>query len=1010
MSCPVCGAPSSASDTHCSRCGPVVRGVPEPTGETTFDAAAAPTGVARLGRVPSGIIARAFLAADQMFGPRYRIIRLLGEGGMGAVYEAEDLELGVRVALKVIRPDITADPDAASALERRFKRELLLARQVTHKNVVRIHDLGNVDGIKYISMTYVDGSDLATILRREGTLGVERALRIVRSIAAGLEAAHHAGVVHRDLKPANIMIDAEGEALIMDFGIARSSGPADQAAAASAPPAARAASAQPIVPGATAAMTTLGSQALDTTSRTTIVGTVSYIAPEQAAGKTVDHRADIYALGLIAYDLLTATRQAACAQDRMQELYGRMAAAPPALASVEPAVPAAVDRIVMRCVQPRAADRYQSTAELIADLDRLDENGNPLPVVRRVTRRLVTATAALVVAMLAGTYYVTWRAVAPPEQHEPVSLVIADFQNRTTDPAFDGTLEPMLKIALEDAGFISAYDRSVISRSLGVPPPELLDARAAQELAVKQGLAVVVSGSIERNGSGFEISMTATQAVSGNVIADVSDTATTREQVLAVATGLASAVRDALGDETSESDRRFAMETLSATSLEVVRDYAAAALAMSNAAYEEALAHFARAAQRDPTFGLAHAGMAIASRNLDRQQDAEKYIKEAVSHLDSMTERERYRTRGLFYMITGDSQQCAKEFGDLVARYAADASARNNLALCLTYLRNIPQALAEMQQVVKILPRRALYRENLALYAAYGGNFQMAEQEARAIENPSQFARVALAFAQLGQGRLLEARETYAAIGTMDTLGASYRASGLGDLAMYEGRFAEAARIFAEGAAADLASKDADRAANKFAALAHAELLRQRNAAAIAAAEKALAHTNAVKIRFLAARVFIEAGATETARALAAKLASELQPEPQAYAKILDGEMALKNGSARESVRALNEANALLDTWIGHFVLGRAFLEAGAFTQADSEFDRCIRRRGETLALFLDEEATYAYFPPVYYYQGRVREALNNARFAESYRAYVAIRGQSKEDPLLPEVRRRAGG
>ena len=123
----------------------------------------------------------------------------------------------------------------------------------------------------------------------------------------------------------------------------------------------------------------------------------------------------------------------------------------------------------------------------------------------------------------------------------------------------------------------------------------------------------------------------------------------------------------------------------------------------------------------------------------------------------------------------------------------------------------------------------------------------------------------------------------------------------------------------------------------------------------------------------------------------------------------VDGEAALKNGDARRAIKTLIEANTLFDTWMGHFDLGRAYLEAGAFTQADSEIDRCIKRRGEVLALFLDEEPTYGYLPPVYYYQGRVREGLNNKGFAESYRTYLTIRGQSKEDPLLPEVRRRAG-
>ena len=143
---------------------------------------------------------------------------------MGAVYQAWDAELGVSVAVKVIRPEITADPDAALDIERRFKRELLLARQVTHKNVVRIHDLGEIDGIKYITMAYINGSDLATVLKNDVKLPVQRALHIARGIVSGLVTAHDAGVVHRDLKPANIMVGAEDEPTIMDFGIARTSG------------------------------------------------------------------------------------------------------------------------------------------------------------------------------------------------------------------------------------------------------------------------------------------------------------------------------------------------------------------------------------------------------------------------------------------------------------------------------------------------------------------------------------------------------------------------------------------------------------------------------------------------------------------------------------------------------------------------------------------------------------------------------------------------------------------
>src|SRR5215471_13994144 len=209
------------------------------------------------------------LEAGQTFGSRYHIIRLLGVGGMGAVYHAWDAELGVSVAIKVIRPEIMADPGTGAEVERRFKRELLLARQVTHKNVVRIHDLGEISGIKYITMSFVDGIDLATRLKEDGKLPVPKVVRIARSVVSGLVAAHAAGVVHRDLKPANIMLDAaDSDALIMDFGIARSSGAVEVTSAISALPAHLRHEAEAMT---VAAPETRGS-----------VGTVEFMAPEQA--------------------------------------------------------------------------------------------------------------------------------------------------------------------------------------------------------------------------------------------------------------------------------------------------------------------------------------------------------------------------------------------------------------------------------------------------------------------------------------------------------------------------------------------------------------------------------------------------------------------------------------------------------------------------------------------------------------------------------------------------------
>ena len=898
---------------------------------------------------------------------RYRVKGLIGRGGMGVVYLVDDMALDREIALKVIRADIASSPETIE----RFKREIQLSSKVTHQNVLRVYDLGESEGAKFLTMEYVQGEDLSNIIKRDGRLPFDRVMHYFKQICAGLGVAHEQGVIHRDLKPHNVMIDPTDRVLLTDFGLAT------------------------VAEGSSAARS--GG----------IMGTPYYMSPEQARGEALDQRSDIYALGIMLYELLTGVVPFA-GGTVLEVMKRRLTEKPRPIAELNADLPDYIRQVVDKCLATDREERYATCEEILKDIYDATEGRRR----RRQTMAVLSLATVLVVgAVSASSWYVYQQKLAAAlKEHEPVTVLIADFQNETGDPAFNGTLEPMMKLALEGAGFISAYDRNGIRRTLGVRPPEKLDERATRELAAKQGVGVVLSGTVQRQGSRYGVSVKAVQAVTGNLITTASSRASNKDQVLGAATKLAGSVRVALGDRKPDSAQRFAMETLSATSLDVIRDYAGAMEALSRSRFDEALQGFSKAVARDPNFGLAHAGMAIASQNLDRPQDAKRYVTEAIRHLDVMTERERYRTRGMYYLLTSDYQACVKEYGDLISRYAADAAARNNRALCLTKLRDMPKAVDEMRQVVKILPNRALYRENLAQYLVYSGDFQGAEEQARAMPDPGLFGVLPLAFAQLGQGLVPQAIETFQALAQVDEQGASYTASGLGDVAIYEGRFSDAVRILREGAAADLENKDADRAAGKFVALADALLLRQQKGLAMAAAEKALANSQAVKIRFLAARVFVEAGAPAKAGALSAGLAAELQAEPQAYAGILEGLAALESNNPREAIKHLTDANALLDTWIGHFDLGRAYLEAGAFTQADSEFDRCIKRRGEALALFLDEEPTYRFFPAVYYYQGRVREGLRSAKFAESYRAYLDIRGRSAEDVLLPDVRRRAGG
>jgi tetratricopeptide (TPR) repeat protein len=310
-----------------------------------------------------------------------------------------------------------------------------------------------------------------------------------------------------------------------------------------------------------------------------------------------------------------------------------------------------------------------------------------------------------------------------------------------------------------------------------------------------------------------------------------------------------------------------------------------------------------------------------------------------------------------------------------------------------------------MQAVVDILPKRVLFRDNLSLYASYAGDFARAEKEARAVEEPDAYALLALGFAQLGQRQFPQAAETYRRLTAMNERGASLGASALGDLAASQGHFSDAVRILAEGVNRDLTATRPDGAAAKLIAIAHAEQSRGRRGAALDAAQQATTHSQAVKIRFMAARTFIEAGDVERARPIIAQLSTQPQLEPRAYAKILEGNILRQSGKARQAITVLQEANTLLNTWIGQFDLGRAQLEDGSLIAADSAFDRCIKRSGEALSLFLDEEPTFAYFPAAYYYQGRIRQQLKTEGFADAYRTYLGIRGQSKEDPLVKEAR-----
>ena len=920
------------------------------------------------------------LKPGMVLGNRYEIVSILGEGGMGAVYKARDRELDRLVAVKVIKPELAGYPE----LLQRFKQELILARKVTQRNVIRIFDLGDADGLKFITMEYVEGRDLKSLLTERGKLAPDEAVGIILQVCLALEAAHSEGVVHRDLKPQNIMIDAQGRALVMDFGIARSL--------------------------EFGGMTQTGA----------LIGTPEYMSPEQVKGEHVDARSDLFTLGIIFQELLVGKLpyQAATA---MASMYKRTSERAVPVRQLDPSVPAYLSEIVAKCLEIDPNARFQSARELHDALDSWRKGSGAtvrLRAVRWVRRglggwRWVTASAVLVLVGVTAFVLRNRLTLKTATAHAPVSVLVADFTNQTGDPIFDGTLEPMFNVALEGASFINAFNRGNARKlAQALPnPTSKLDEQPARLVAVSQGVSAVVTGELSRRGDQYSITAEALDSASGNVIAKTEVTAENKDAVLLAIPKLAAPIRKALGDTTPESVQLQASAgAFTAGSLEAVHLYGVAMEQQFAGNMEEAFQTFSKASELDPNFARAYSGMAATSGNLGREQDAEKYIKLAMEHVDRMTERERYRIRGLYYARTENWDKCIEEYSALVKLYPADNIGERNLASCYVFSRNMPKGMEEARKAVDLAPKDLGSRMNFALDACYSGDFQTCDREGREVHtlNPAyDEGSLVMAYAQLGQGQLSQAAETYGNLEMTGGRGASLTASGLANLALYEGRYKDAIQILEKSAAADVAAKEPDWAANDFAMLADADILKGDKQSALAAAQKALDNSQSAKIRFLAARAFVEGGDTAKGLKLADALGSELQAEPQAYAKMIQGEAALKEHDTQKALQLLTDAKKLVDIWIVHLDLGIVYLEAGAFAEADSEFDECIKRRGEILELFMDDMPTYSYLPPVYYYQGRDREGLKSPGFADSYRTYLSIREKAGEDPLLPEIRHR---
>lgn len=925
------------------------------------------------------------LRPGTLFGNRYQIIRSLGTGGMGAVYLAQDQEVDRAVALKVIRPELAGNP----AILRRFRQELVLARQVTHPNVVRIFDLGIAAGVRFISMEYVEGRQLSSVLEEQGKLPPKEAAGFILQVCRGLLAAHSQGVIHRDLKPANIMVDNEGRAVVMDFGIAR----AGAASGASLNDQSSTASQQ------SDSMTQLG----------VLVGTPIYMSPEQAKGQSVDARSDLFTIGIIFYELLTG-EVPFLGKSLKDTLRKRTEESPIGPSAIDSKIPKALNQIVLKCLRTNPADRYQDTSELIQALEGF------LGVARPASRWWKWTVAGLAGLLLgAAAFVITSR---PPQTtspaHQPLKILIADLENKTPDPVFTGALEPLLAFAMEDTSFIISYDRTR-AHAIGAelkPGTTVLDTAAARLVALREGVNVVISGSISEPGGRYRVTIEARDSSQGALIKSSEITVRDKNEVLQSIAKLTDPIRKALGDASPNSVKQAAAETFSAASLEAAQKYAQAQDAQQKGNWEDAVRLYEETLKLDPDSGRAYSGLASTLKNLGRRQEAQRFYELALTKLDRMSDREKYRTRGGYFLFMGKAQQALEQNEALVAAFPADTAGLTNLAYAHFLQRDMATAKRFSRQAVDIYPGNVLLRSNAGLFAMYAGDFDEAIRESQEILkiNPRfDKALLCIALAQLGQGKSAEARTTWQQLAAMDKDGASSSATGLADLALYEGRFTEVIKNLPSAIMADIDDKNVSEAGLKRIGLAQAYWAAGQKLKAVAAAEQALKDRMDEPVAFPAAEIFLNAELEQPAQAVADKLKSSFDAVPRAYAGVIEGLIAIKHKDYQGAVSALQAAQKLSDTWLGRLALARAYVEAGAYVEAESESDNAIQRRGETTAVFFDDEPSLRYLPAAYYYRARAREGLHVSSAGEDYRNFLGMKAQSESDALVADAKRRLG-
>ncbi len=864
---------------------------------------------------------------DQLVGrtlSHYRVVARLGGGGMGVVYKAEDTRLGRPVAIKFVSEEFSSEPDALH----RFAREAQAASALNHANIGTIYDVGEHGGRSFIVMEYLEGTTLEHRLA-SGSMPLNAVLDIAIQIADALDAAHAAGIIHRDIKPANIFIGTRDRVKVLDFGLAKMRAPVAHPA---------------------------DSSAIDRTELGVVMGTAAYMAPEQARGDRIDHRADIWSFGAVLHEMATGALPA------------------PGVRSQVDGAPE-LERIIAKCLAPNRELRYQQASELHSALDSLRGQPPTKAIAGRATyvRTLMVSLGIASVAAAAAAGAILYYA-GPSALTDRDTILVADFANATGDPVFDGTLRQGLAVQLQQSPFFSLVSDDRIGRTLGMmqqPADTRLTPEVAHAVCIRTASAAVLEGSISSLGSQYVLAVRATDCSTGDVLADEQIQVARKEEVLAALSQMSTSIRERLGESraTIEKYSRPLQEATTA-SLDAWKAFTTARQVYFSSGRARAQPLFERAIAIDPDFASAHAQLGVFYSNEGESALSRQSTIKAYELRHRTTDAERFFIEAVYdRQVTGNMDRELETLEAWAETFPRDPIPHGLLAGFATrstgrYEQGI--AAAERQYARDAEGGSALARVSKAYSELYLNRLDAAEATLRLAEESQlvseEFPVIRYFIAYLRGDRESMERQAALAKANRSTEDLVSHLEGL--------RLASSARIRDARQASTLAVSVAqqsgrlERAALLEAAAAVWEALYENATGARERAAAALAHSRGREVDYAAAFALATSGGVEQARALTEDLARDYPEDTSVqfmYLPTLRALVELSSGDPQAALQSLQTAsrfdlaqggvgfNAHFGKLYSIYVRGLAYLAMEQPAQAAAEFQRIVDHRSIVL-------------------------------------------------------------